>query len=70
MSERNSGLRLLGQGRMDEAYWSGERQDGWRGRRATGRTPFATAAEASREERLHRLDLRCVRCFQKAESRR
>lgn len=69
MSERNNGLRLQGRGRMDEAYRSGERQDGWRGRRATGKTPFATAAEASGEERLHRLDLRCVRRFQKAESR-
>ena len=52
---------------MDDAYLGGARHGAKRGRGASGKTPIVVAVETTSEGRPHRLKIRAVKGFRKAE---
>ncbi|CAN2536049.1 IS1595+family+transposase+ISMetp1 [Methylocapsa aurea] len=69
MLERNAKKRLKGNVQMDDAYLGGERE-GSVGRGAEGKTPFVAAVETTDDGKPHKIILRRVKAFSKAELRK
>lgn len=69
MLERNAKKRLKGKVQMDDAYLGGERE-GSVGRGAEGKTPFVAAVETTNDGKPHKIILRRVKAFSKAELRK
>ncbi|ATQ67844.1 MULTISPECIES: IS1595 family transposase [Methylosinus] len=69
MLERNATKRLKGKVQMDDAYLGGERS-GAVGRGAEGKTPFVAAVETTDDDKPHKIILRRVKAFSKAELRK
>jgi transposase-like protein/ribosomal protein L37AE/L43A len=69
MLERNAKKRLKGMVQIDDAYLGGERE-GSVGRGAEGKTPFVAAVETTNDGKPHKIILRRVKAFSKAELRK
>ena len=63
MLERDAAKPLTGRVEIDDAYFSGERSGGKRGRGAPGKTPFVAAVETTPEGKPVRLKLGRVTSF-------
>lgn len=67
MKERDDSQTLSQLILIDDAYWGGKKQDGIRGRGATGKTPFVASVSLTRKGRPDRMRLSRVTGFLKGE---
>ena len=67
MKERDDSQRLAKLILIDDAYWGGKKQDGIRGRGATGKTPFVASVSLTSKGRPDRMRLSRVTGFLKDE---
>jgi len=67
MKERDDSQPLSNIVLLDDAYWGGKKQDGKRGRGATGKSPFLAAVSLCPEGHPQRMRMSCVTGFFKKE---
>lgn len=67
MKERDDSQSLTRLILIDDAYWGGKKQDGVRGRGATGKTPFVASVSLTQKGHPNKMRMSCVTGFRKDE---